>query len=431
MNKRAAPASNRVVFRVDGYFVAFRDVPFDRSRIVDAVFYTPVLPAGPHEISVEWCSPDFRARADLVSLAVNEITGVDFGEAVRRRNSAPGETVVSRVSPTFLEGSARFPWLVSAGGNPARPCGGESWYADVLLSPDAPTCVPVCFEGLVTTNVTVAWEATDLFAGQEGVLLRSGSSLLFAGAPDGTQGGTVVVSTNGVFACSYAAGSSAQTAFASPGLYSVGAVWTPDGGGEPVTSGEIVVKCIGGRFPALPPACQVGVLRQWSCPGLPSDLSYTADAYTRFSVSSDGIATLLVDDTRGDRLVAARISEGGPVLDVARIDPMWAVDSFGNAAYLVESAEDHDRCRCYMRQYGASGSVRFRVQAYTSSVLLDDYSTERWLAPPDFDEDGIAWFEFVKARGMSAPCHTVTIFQDGVQIGEAVYGGGTLPEELR
>ena len=431
MNKRAAPASNRVVFRVDGHFVAFRDVPFDRSRIVDAVFYTPVLPAGPHEISVEWCSPDFRARADLVSLAVNEITGVDFGEAVRRRNSAPGETVVSRVSPTFLEGSARFPWLVSAGGNPARPCGGESWYADVLLSPDAPTCVPVCFEGLVTTNVTVAWEATDLFAGQEGVLLRSGSSLLFAGAPDGTQGGTVVVSTNGVFACSYAAGSSAQTSFASPGLYSVGAVWTPDGGGEPVTSGEIVVKCIGGRFPALPPACQVGVLRQWSCPGLPSDLSYTADAYTRFSVSSDGIATLLVDDTRGDRLVAARISEGGPVLDVARIDPMWAVDSFGNAAYLVESAEDHDRCRCYMRQYGASGSVRFRVQAYTSSVLLDDYSTERWLAPPDFDEDGIAWFEFVKARGMSAPCHTVTIFQDGVQIGEAVYGGGTLPEELR
>ena len=431
MNKRAAPASNRVVFRVDGHFVAFRDVPFDRSRIVDAVFYTPVLPAGPHEISVEWCSPDFRARADLVSLAVNEITGVDFGEAVRRRNSAPGETVVSRVSPTFLEGSARFPWLVSAGGNPARPCGGESWYAAVPLSPDAPTCVPVCFEGLVTTNVTVAWEATDLFAGQEGVLLRSGSSLLFAGAPDGTQGGTVVVSTNGVFACSYAAGSSAQTSFASPGLYSVGAVWTPDGGGEPVTSGEIVVKCIGGRFPALPPACQVGVLRQWSCPGLPSDLSYTADAYTRFSVSSDGIATLLVDDTRGDRLVAARISEGGPVLDVARIDPMWAVDSFGNAAYLVESAEDHDRCRCYMRQYGASGSVRFRVQAYTSSVLLDDYSTERWLAPPDFDEDGIAWFEFVKARGMSAPCHTVTIFQDGVQIGEAVYGGGTLPEELR
>ena len=431
MNKRAAPASNRVVFRVDGHFVAFRDVPFDRSRIVDAVFYTPVLPAGPHEISVEWCSPDFRARADLVSLAVNEITGVDFGEAVRRRNSAPGETVVSRVSPAFLEGSARFPWLVSAGGSPARPCGGESWYADVPLSPDAPTCVPVCFEGLVTTNVTVAWEATDLFAGQEGVLLRSGSSLLFAGAPDGTQGGTVVVSTNGVFACSYAAGSSAQTAFASPGLYSVGAVWTPDGGGEPVTSGEIVVKCIGGRFPALPPACQVGVLRQWSCPGLPSDLSYTADAYTRFSVSSDGIATLLVDDTRGDRLVAARISEGGPVLDVARIDPMWAVDSFGNAAYLVESAEDHDRCRCYMRQYGASGSVRFRVQAYTSSVLLDDYSTERWLAPPDFDEDGIAWFEFVKARGMSAPCHTVTIFQDGVQIGEAVYGGGTLPEELR
>ena len=40
-------------------------------------------------------------------------------------------------------------------------------------------------------------------------------------------------------------------------------------------------------------------------------------------------------------------------------------------------------------------------------------------------------YERSEARGMSAPCHTVTIFQDGVQIGEAVYGGGTLPEELR
>ena len=148
-------------------------------------------------------------------------------------------------------------------------------------------------------------------------------------------------------------------------------------------------------------------------------------------MSASGTATLLVGDTRGERLVAARIFEGGPVLDVAKVDPMWAVDSFGNVSYLAKSAADHDRCRCYMRQYGASESVRFRIRSYTSSVLLDDYTTERWITPASFDRDGIAWFELVKTKSMAAACHTVVIYQGNVCIGEAVYGNGTLPEELR
>jgi hypothetical protein len=148
-------------------------------------------------------------------------------------------------------------------------------------------------------------------------------------------------------------------------------------------------------------------------------------------MSAGGVATLRVDDTRGERIVAARIFDGGPVLDVTRVDPMWAVDSFGNVAYLAKAGEDYDRCRCYLRQYGASPSVMFRIRSYTSSVLLDDYSTERWIGAAAFDLDGIAWYELVKTKKMSAPCHTVVVFQDGVRIGEAVYGNATLPEELR
>ena len=429
-DKRPVAASNRVVFRVDGHFVAWRDVPFDCSNVVQAVFYTPVLPSGAHELSVEWCNPDFRARADLVSLSVNELSGVDFAEVVRRRNRAPGEVVRSRVSPAFVEGSARFPWLVSAGGLAVRPCGSGSWYADVPLSPVSGSEVAVCFEGLVSTNVTVEWEATDLFSGADGMVLRKGASLLLAGAPSGAQGGSVAVFTNGAFACSYAAGGAAALEFAFPGDWLVHAVWTPEAG-EGVETGAISVRCVGGEFPSLPPACQVGRPRAWQCPGLSTDLFYETDACTHVAMSAPGEATLLVDDTRGERLVAARLFEGGPVLDVARVDPMWAVDSFGNVAYLVESADDHDRCRCYMRQHGASASVRFLVRAYTSSVLLDDYSLERWVDAASFDRDGIAWFELVKSKTMAAGCHTVEIFQDGVRIGEAVYGNGILPEELR
>ena len=430
-NKSPAPPSNRVVFRVDGHFVAFMDVPFDCTNVVYAVFYTPVLPAGTHDLAVEWCSPDFRARADLVGLAVNEVSGVDFGEVVSRRNSVHAGMVSSRVSPAFVEGDAVFPWLVAVDGRSARPCGAGSWYADVPLSADTGTVVDVCFEGLVSTNLTVVWESTDLFAGSGDAMLRRGSGLLLAGAPPGRQDGTVCVFTNGVPACSYAAGSSTSLAFPCPGEWMVGAEWTSGDGAESLSSEVIRVTCIGGAFPSTPPACFVGQARQWSCPDLSPGLVYDTDAYTHLSMTSGGAATLLVDDTRGERVVAARLWEGGPVLDSVRVDPMWAVDSFGNVSYLAKAAEDHDRCRCYLRQYGASPSVRFRIMSYTSSVLLDDYSTERWIGHDAFDRDGIAWFELVKAKSMTSPCHTVGVFQDGVRIGEAVYGNGALPEELR
>lgn len=430
-DKRQSPESNRVVFRVDGHFVAYKDVPFSVSNVVNAVFYTPVLPVGTHSLSVEWCSPDYRSRADIAGLAVNELSGVDFEDVVRRRNSVPEAPRVTRVSPAFLEGSSRFPWLVSAIGRSVRPSGGDSWYIDVPLSPGTNASVSVCFEGLVTTNLTVAWQATNLFSGADDITLRSGSSLLFAGGPGAVQGGTVSVYTNDAFACLYAVGGSASVRFDADGRYAVEAVWTPEGESAQVASSEIAVVCIGGQFPSISPACMVGTPRSWLCPGLSTNVVFSSDAYTHFGMSSVGIAAFTVDDTRGDRLVAARIFEGGPVLDVARIDPMWAVDSFGNVAYLVESTEDHDRCRCYMRQYGASDAVRFRISTYTSSVLLDDYSTVRWLPPSAFDADGVAWFEFIKTGDMASPCHIVAIYQDDVMIGEAVYGNGLLPKELR
>ena len=360
-----------------------------------------------------------------------EVSGVDFSDVVRRRNSAPAGIVSSMVSPAFVEGTARFPWLVSATGATTRPCGSGSWYMDVPLSSVGERAVDILFEGLVSTNVVVAWESADLFSGVPDIAVRQGSSLLFAGIPQGAQGGSVQVFTNGAFACSYDSGASAALAFAAEGVWLVHAAWIPEGDGEPVVSDAMQVTCRGGAFPSASPACVAGQSRTWACPGISTNLVFQTDAYTHLSKSGDGTLGLLVDDTRGERVVAARLFEGGPVLDAARICPMWAVDSFGNEAYLVDSSDDVDRCRCYMRQHGAPPDVSFRVRSYTSSVFLDDFSTERWIGPSAFDKDGVAWFELVKSKGMAAPCHTVEAYQGGIRIGEAVYGNGTLPEELR
>lgn len=429
-NKRSIAVSNRIIFNVDGHFVAYKDIPFALSNVVETVFYTPVLPVGEHEITIEWYNPDFRARAELVWLNLNEISGVDFEQVVRERNLV-SDVVSSKVSPVFVEGKSRFPWLVTADDIPVRQCGADSWYMDVSLGEETDIILPVRFEGLVTTNLTVTWESTNLFEDQDDIRIRRGSSFLFAGFPSERHSGTVEVYTNGVLACSYAENNSISLTFLDEGKFTVYGVWKSQSQEEIVRSNGFIVDSVGGAFPLDSPACQIEHPRTWSCPNLSDDLFYSFDVHTHFSLTADGMATLLVDDTRGERFIAARLFEGGPVLDVAFIKPMWAVDSFGNSAYLIESSGDYDRCRCYMRQYGAAEKVRFRIQSYTSSVLLDDFSTERWITPGMFDKDGIAWFELVKTKNMSSPCHTVTIYQDGEMIGEAVYGNVPLPKELK
>jgi hypothetical protein len=423
------PAINRIIFKIDGHFIGSKDVVFNPSNVVSSLFYTPVLPRGSHNLQIEWTSPDFRVRADIAGISVNRLSGVDFEQIVRRRNEAPG-FVSTRISPAFIEGESSFPWLVSSTNAVVSPCGATNWYLYIPFdqrSVDA----EIIFEGLVSTNVTVVWEPTDLFANPEDIKLRRMDKLLFSGTPDNYQGGIVEVFTNGAFACSYSPGSSVELLFPYRGEWNVHAVWRDERSGESVTSQTMQVMCVDCSFPSLQPACQVGVPRIWNCPDMTVDLFYDTDMHTSFSINTDGEATILVGDTRGDRWVAARLYEGGPIVDVSRIDPMWAVGSFGNIAYLIESFEDSERCRTYLRQYGASRSVRFRVRSYTSSVVFDDYTTERWITPFDFDRNGIAWFEFLKSKPMASVCHTVEIFQNEVRIGEAVYGNAVLPEELR
>lgn len=423
------PAINRIIFKIDGHFIGSKDVVFNPSNVVSSLFYTPVLPRGSHNLQIEWTSPDFRVRADIAGISVNRLSGVDFEQIVRRRNEAPG-FVSTRISPAFIEGESSFPWLVSSINAVVSPCGANNWYLYIPFdqrSVDA----EIIFEGLVSTNVTVVWEPTDLFVNPEDIKLRRMDKLLFSGTPDNYQGGIVEVFTNGAFACSYSPGSSVELLFPYRGKWNVHAVWRDERSGESVTSQTMQVMCVDCSFPSLQPACQVGVPRIWNCPDMTVDLFYDTDMHTSFSINTDGEATILVGDTRGDRWVAARLYEGGPIVDVSRIDPMWAVGSFGNVAYLIESFEDSERCRTYLRQYGASSSVRFCVRSYTSSVVFDDYTTERWITPFDFDRNGIAWFEFLKSKSMASACHTVELFQNDVRIGEAVYGNAVLPEELR
>ena len=429
--KATSPTVDRLLFQVDGRFIAHRDIPVDIKNPSEVVFYTPFLNEGEHKVSVSHCSPNFRLWTSVGAIVVSPVSGVDATSIVSRRNGVCVSPLDSRISPAFIEGNARFPWLVTATRGMVRQCGDESWCLDLPLLADTPVETEVCFEGCVSTNLSVRWTATNLFEADESLMIRQGASFLFAGIPDGVEGGRVDVLTNGFHACSYRAGNCVPLKFAFPGTYSVQTVWrSADATVAPVFSKGSTVSVVGGEFPSLAPACVVGTEREWKCPDLPTDVFIEGDSRTHVVRQTDISLSLLATDTRGDRIVTARLWKDGPVLDAVRIHPLWAVADYGNVSYAMRTNDHGTVCRNYLMQYGADSTVRFEVRSYTSSVLLDDFSLKRAVFVEAFDSDGRYSYDLIKPDTIAAPCHLVHIYQDGEWIGEAVYGNGKLPEEL-
>ena len=427
--KRTPPVRNRIGLRIDGHVVAFRDFPVELTNVVNVTFFTPVLAAGGHGASVVLGHPEYRLHTEVVGVTLARCQGVDLEGVALRRNAVGSPSCASLVSPAFVEGEARFPWRVSSPSVSVRVSGAGSWYADVPLSPDGPTVAEFTFEDAATTNVVVEWTPTDLFAAPGPIRLRKGSSILVSGLPEGREGGIVEVYTNGVPACTYETDGFAVIGFDGAATYSVVAVWHDDE--TRVESPALVVTSVAGGFAAERPACQVGVTRTWLCPDLPGDCAVFGDEHTAVEWSSRGVLNLRVDDTRGDRFVTAWIEEGGAVLDVAQVDPLWAVAAYGNVVYSIETNAYGTLCRAVMAQCGASPSVSFQIQSYLSSVLLDDLTAFRMIGTAAFDDNGRYVYDLIKPDSVSAPCHSVFIYQGSVKIGEAVYGNGSMPEEWR
>ena len=427
--ERAKPPFDRVLFAVDGHEYSWREIPVDVERPSTVVFYTPILGEGDHWVTVGCGHPEYRLSTLVVSVSAARCLNLDLADIARRRSHVRSGRVVSQVSPAFVEGDARFPWRISSDAGLVRPSGVGTWYLDVPLGTNGPVVAAIRLEDVVTTNVVVEWEPTDPFAENGTITMRAGSRLLFSGASGEMTNGVVRIETNGVSACSYAVGTAAILGFPA-GEYDVHAR-LEDGDGNVVERGAFGVRSVGGRFPNERPACLVGAKRAWGCLQLPASCVLEGDGRTAVSRADSGALILSVSDTRGERMVTARVAEGGPVLDCRPIDPLWAVAAYGNVIYEVETNEYGTLCRSVLSQQGAAPGVSFRILPFLSSVVMDDLSLSRTIGPESFDEAGHCFYDLIKMDSASAPCHSVYVYQGDVMVGEIVYGNGELPEEWR
>ena len=122
-------------------------------------------------------------------------------------------------------------------------------------------------------------------------------------------------------------------------------------------------------------------------------------------------------------MMLARLYPGGPILDTARLDTFWVQNATEGYFWTVETYEDSELWEIQSVAKNVPDTVDIEIKVIIAGVTLDDYTLERWLTNAAYDDMGEYNFRLFHPNGAGSTCHTFTLYQDGVMIGEAFNGG--------
>ena len=435
MRNYAPPEATHFLLYVDGHYVDSVRQPVVLQSDCRLRFYTPCLPTGEHRVTIFWNNLEERLRMSFGTLVLSRLdfesadTAVDRNNGGSRRDCSPE----SYVSPLFVEGSSRFPWLVQVNGADASPGAGQKWFANVALTPDSLTPVSVSYDGgtTATNAVSVAWRSVNLFTDVcPSLRVRVGDSVLLAGLPAGVEEGRVTVLLDGETVAHYTGEQTSPLTIRTAGTHSVQSVWTSDDGVTVVESEVWEIKSLGGAFPVNPIACKVAALRTFPVPDLPTDCVLESDGLTEIERVGSQLSTL-VYDTRGDRIVVARTEDNGPIFATIRLAAFWAVDCPGGRMLVEAKREGYQVWRGRLIVHGVPDDLVFRIKGLGSAVVNSNMNSSRDFGCSDISPEGVLTYWLYKSEGIGAACHTTHIYQNGVGLGEASYGRNNLPEEIQ
>ena len=398
-------------------------------------FPLPFLPAGPHRLRLVWDGIDPTLGVCLHEAALETPGGPDTdGDGLEDwvfaqsavRDSVPA-TVSSIFSPACLEGAAAWPTrvAVSFGTNAveAVATGPSSWYADVPLAPGA-NPVSVAFEGgLRTAAATVSWVPFDVSAAATSLVARLGDTILLS-SPDAAS---VYMTANGLGrgTFSIAAGGTTQLLFDDSGLWRL-SVARP---GEPTV--VHTVRILGGGFPDEDPALLLGRSRSWPCQQLPDAAVLSTDG--ALSLSRLGADLQLRTDTlRVPHRIVARVSEGGPILGVARPRVFWLRAAPDGLLHRVEKLDGYEVRIDDLETFGIPDSVTIRSSIILAGSTFDDFTLAQTRTGADFAPASRWPLRFFHSGAPNASdCHVIQAFQNDRLIGEAHENPLTMPQEMK
>ena len=437
----AITASDFIVY-ADGQLVG-RYWLRDAEGSFDAVL--PYMKAGTKRIRLVWNAVDANLGLRIGSVALGTLGGTDadnngvvdwISSSAAVSNRVFKTIVASPLSPACIEGSARWPELVSGTFNSAsvtvKPEISGRWYADLTLNSDgAALPFDIAFEnGANTASVSVAWTPLDLLTGVTALNARVGDTLRLGVSQEGSGLITAVNNSGTVLQnVSVTQGVPLDIALTLDGAWTFTTVWTPPTG-SPVTR-TLTVSVYGGSLPLASPACQLGRARSWALPGLTAGAKLEAASGLTVSLSGTN-ATLNPSSTYMDHYIVLRAGTGGPILDSRRANVFWVQTHLDCFARIIEKQATSQVWEHRMITFGVPSDTDIELRIFVGGVTFDDLSVVRSVSGSSLGQASEYNYRLIHPNSVtSSTCHTIKSWQGGVSLGNAYSLGMSLPADLK
>ncbi|MGJ8641375.1 MAG: PA14 domain-containing protein [Opitutaceae bacterium] len=402
---------------IDGEFVKTSEYAQTTSNETELLeIFLPYLETGEHTYQLHWENVYEERVISLADIELSTPGGISSDQLLQLQQEFVGATesvqstnVQSAVSPAFVEGDSRYLSMMAlSDGSHVFRAPGDAWYADIDLPSDAsvlPLNVDFQNHGL-SIPMTLQWVSTDVLAGGQ-INVRTGDSLrLTAGeAPDGTS---VTISIDGV---------SYEIVDTEPLVY------------EFTEPGEVTINATRGGISGMrsvivhprtatadAPAMTRGYLREWTWSGL-GDLTVDAGDVYLASISStemDSTFFIIRNEVVRARVLAARIGEGGPIVQTIDTDGFWArenVEGTYDSEFIGEGVyEGVSQLICSP----LPDDVSLVIDIFNAGVMFEDGTVTRTITNADLDEFGRYELVMLKPEGTGGSiCHHVNIYENG------------------
>ena len=393
---------------------------------------TPWLPAGKHTVTIN--NRNLRAGSSLALHSVKLLRHdgedkdgngiVDWLENILlRSDSVNSATLSSTTSPACIEGISRFVGDVALKNSneeiEVRSGIASGWYANVALDKVKDTVLHAAFEsGSLKQTMNITWLETNLLTCPAKLLVRVGDSLKVRAQSEGEKSSYLITCDGEKVANVEADGCSILT-FGTAGKHTI-TVHSSDqsASAQRTISVSAVAADFGGTF-----VVASGSTRKWTLPGVPRDLFLQSDPIlTLKDLDRNPGQDRIVNVTSSAQLAAnpvvlARIQEGGTIVASTAVESFYFAPSSvtGNSS-VIRTLPDGTRVVRVI--YAIDGKVpadlSIWIQMYVTDAIFANGDSWYELTAADFNENGEASLEILKAPGLGTPyvCHWINPFME-------------------
>jgi len=419
-----------VEFSVDGRFIARKRLTFDSAGKAIFRLHTQQLQAGEHRLRLLIDNVVARRSVQIDAIRIFKPTGVDadgngladwLDQSLGGQNYLTPTPTLSRTSPAFIEGSARFvsDVVVEAGSAPVATESGlhaSHWYANLPLAPAAPISYRIEFgEGEPATG-SLGWEPTNVLSG-ETLRIRKGDSLLLS-ASNGDPAGSATLMISGQSHLIQGDQTYVHQ-FNDAGNFEVTANHSSG------TTATLKVEVKQADFgPVRDVVCNESKLLRYSAPGTSSGLNFEGgDGLILVPGGENATGTDLwfYPQEGGALALAARLWAGGPIISKGAVNSILLSDTLQNdftRSELSTSFPGYAVYYSYLVSTGLPPGGKIIVTIYRGGVTFLDGTTVKEFTVEDFINGTVTVEMLVPGTLDGGACHYITIVdRNGVVIG--------------